>query len=540
MSLDAASKKSNNSGSSSTLLPILALLCAQLFTASWHVLGKHVMSQVPYLAPISYVLIRTLITSLTLLLVGTIHEGHTPFPPMFRDGSSTATFSRELSLQAGLLKPSSSSLSIESGSSNVGLPLSQCNSTDSLNGKDRNNAQDPLISSSRKQRHHHRHHHRPRRKKRKSPTFKNYVAMALSSIIMTLRNIQYTFKYYQQQINNLNPETVQIIFAGLAGMLLLPICYTTGLILTSPTVASVWDGPMIPLGCFCAAVTLGLEKRSKSYPVGQVGSLLLTVGGSIIVLLVDYLGGGHGIKGVNDGDGATTQDDIKISNAGVNEHMQFIRGNMVLMGLVVAYSATALLQKRLNRYPPIQLTAWMFGIGFIGCLTVLILDSIFGSRISGCTLGEALIQLYAALTTSPTFRYGLLYSAFFVGGASFSIVSYASSHLESSVITLFAAMQPPITAVLEWIWEGKELGWKKIGGMCCVGLGMWGFTYIKRVEKERMGEHIHHQRQQRPQKYVHPTKAQSFENDNVQSSSVNGNGRNGSPNLTNRKPHADV
>ena len=96
------------------------------------------------------------------------------------------------------------------------------------------------------------------------------------------------------------------------------------------------------------------------------------------------------------------------------------------------------------------------------------------------------------MTTSPTFRYGILYSAFFVGGACFSIASYASSHLESSVITLFAATQPPITAVLEWIWEGKELGWKKIGGMACVGLGMHLFTHIKKLEKEEKIEQDKH------------------------------------------------
>ncbi|KAK1745109.1 hypothetical protein QTG54_004400 [Skeletonema marinoi] len=69
-----------------------------------------------------------------------------------------------------------------------------------------------------------------------------------------------------------------------------------------------------------------------------------------------------------------------------------------------------------------------------------------------------------------------------------TVASYASSHLESSVITLFAACQPPMTAVLEWIWEGKGFGWKKVLGMCCVCCGMCGFTYIKRIESH----HKHH------------------------------------------------
>jgi len=523
-----------SSGGGGNLLPIIALLSAQLFTSSWHVLGKHVMHQVPFLAPISYVLIRTLVSWIVLLFVGVIHEGHVPFPPLFRDGHPSP---KELSMQAALTKPSSSpnpsSGSIESGNS-VGLSLSQNNSATSLNGafnggKQTDASKPHSLASSHKK---HRHHHRPRRKKRQPPTFKKHAVLLLHSTILStrrvLRNILYAFEYYRQQIYNLNYETVQIIFAGLSGMLILPTSYTTGLILTSPTVASVWDGPMIPLGCFCAAVTLGLEKQSKLHPFGQVGSLLLTVGGSIVVLLVDYLGGGHGMKE----SGEHGANEMK-RNGG--DHVQFIRGNMVLMGVVVAYSATALLQKRLNHYPPIQLTAWMFGIGHVGCLILLLFDSILGFNITGCSLGQALIQLYAALTTSPTFRYGLLYSALIVGGACFSIGSYASSHLESSVITLFAATQPPITAVLEWIWEGKALGWKKIGGMVCVGLGMWFFTYIKRIDQQKLQQQNH---------TSHSKKAQSHNSGSIQVSCSNGsvpsNANQASFNLTNRKVIADV
>jgi drug/metabolite transporter (DMT)-like permease len=110
------------------------------------------------------------------------------------------------------------------------------------------------------------------------------------------------------------------------------------------------------------------------------------------------------------------------------------------------------------------------------------LQNLRGATITGCTMRQAISQLTIALSTSPTFRYGVVYASFFVGGACFSIMSYASSHLDASIITLFAAIQPPITAVLEWIWEGKELGVKKIFGMICVGIGMLCFTYIKKDE----------------------------------------------------------
>ena len=186
----------------------------------------------------------------------------------------------------------------------------------------------------------------------------------------------------------------------------------------------------------------------------------------------------------------------------------------------------------------------MFGIGFLGCFTLLLLESllerILGIRILGCNLGQALLQISTALTTSPTFRYGVLYSAFFVGGACFSIASYASSHLESSVITLFAAAQPPITAVLEWVWEGKGLGWKKVAGMGCVGTGMCLFTYIKSLEKE---EKYCQPKKKFQQTYAHSTKAQPYENGEVLRVHSNREGslnKGRSPSLTNRKAHCDV
>merc|ERR1712238_294129 len=278
-------------------------------------------------------------------------------------------------------------------------------------------------------------------------------------------------------------------------------------------------------------VSLGLEKRSKFHPVGQVGSLLLSVVGSIVVVVVDYLGGGHGLKSED------VTKNIESTSSWVNDHLQFIQGNVVFIGLVAAYSATALLQRRLNNYPPIHLTGWMFGIAFAALWGLLLLESILGTRIIGCNLGQALFQIYIALTTSPTFRYGLLYSSFLVGGACFSVASYASFHLESSVITLFAAAQPPITAVLELIWEGKALGIVKVAGMGCVGSGMCIFTYIKSLEREENTE------KKSLQNYLHPMKAPPSENGPVRGHYRNGEKaltKDHSPNLINRKVHVDV
>ena len=419
------------------IIPYLALVTSQVITSSWHVLGKHVMHQVPYLTPIAFVLIRTAVSAVMLLTLGRIYEGHVPIPPLFCDDELDR-----------LIETNSLEL-IEVG---VGLSVNGSSdkaSTRKCHGKDKDAMK--------------------KRKRRRPSTWREQVGLLRKFISHKIQQ-----KPTKATSPTINPEIIQIVSASIAGMILLPLCYTTGLILTNPTVASVWDGPMIPLGVFCTAVGLGAEKMSRTRPFGQVISLLLTVGGSIIVLLVDFLGAHNSIK---DEDGEVV---------GHASHWQFIRGNILLMGITGTYAAMSLLQKQLTHFPPITLTGWMFASGFLGCCTLLLLDSALygmrGATLTGCTMELAITQLSVALSTSPTFRFGMIYAALFVGSACFSIMNYASSHLDASIITLFAAIQPPITAVLEFIWEGKELGFKKIIGMVCVGIGMCSFTHIKKSD----------------------------------------------------------
>ena len=420
-----AKKPCDETAAATVFLPILALLAAQLITASWHFLGKHVLRQVPYLDPISFVLFRTLVAYVALFLVGRLREGYVPFPPLYRDGSNNLRQQKLIDTQ-----PSSPIIELKRGFS----------STLSLSSPDSVHSVDIKCPAHRKKR---------RRKKHNSYTLLASLYQRISPMILL------PFKVYRQLTNDLNSEAIRIIFAGISGMIILPLCYTTGLILTSPTVVSVWDGPLIPLGCFVAAVAFGIESLSDVYPFVQVGSLLLTVFGSIVVLLVDYSGVGWMVVG---------DEDVVVFGSSISGHTQFLRGNIILMGVVTATSSLTLLQKSLSHYPSIHLTAWMFGIGFLGCLALLLLDGMMGGTITGCSLRQAVLQLHVALTTSSTFQFGVIYSALFVNGACFTIGSYASSHLDSSVITLFAATQPPVTAVLEWFWEGRELGWMKLAG----------------------------------------------------------------------------
>ena len=425
-------------GGSSTggILPYLALVASQLITSSWHVLGKHVMHQVPFLTPIAFILPRTGFTAVLLLTLGRIYEGHVSFPPLFCINGNTAdgTLCHD-DLDDGFVeeKKSASSLELaENGSSDSVLTKRILNGSDTTNvinghGSSRD---DTTVQK------------RRRRKMTSAVSAKGQLNLLREFIVNTMTSQQHTkSSTNRQNIISINPEVIQIVSASMAGMLLLPLCYTTGLILTNPTVASVWDGPMIPLSVFCTAVTLGVETLSRKRPIGQICSLLLTVGGSVVVLLIDFYGSHNKVA------------DEAGEIIGHANHWEFIRGNIVLMGIIGAYSAMSLLQKQLTHYPPVTLTRWMMAFGFVGCCCLLVMDSMLetlrGTTITGCNFGQAISQFTTAWVSSPTFRYGMVYASLFVGRACFSIMSYASLHLDASIITLFAAIQPPITAVME-------------------------------------------------------------------------------------------
>ena len=123
-----AKKPRDETAAATVFLPILALLAAQLITASWHVLGKHVLRQVPYLDPISFVLFRTLVAYVALFLVGRL-EGYVPFPPLYRDGNNNLRQQKLIDTQ-----PSSSIIELKRGFSST-LSLSSPDSVHSVDKK---------------------------------------------------------------------------------------------------------------------------------------------------------------------------------------------------------------------------------------------------------------------------------------------------------------------------------------------------------------------------------------------------------------------
>mmetsp|Transcript_24499 Transcript_24499/g.35857 ORF Transcript_24499/g.35857 Transcript_24499/m.35857 type:complete len:434 (+) Transcript_24499:64-1365(+) len=296
-------------------------------------------------------------------------------------------------------------------------------------------------------------------------------------------------------------ERYMLLMGGCCGACFMPLFYLSGLMHTTPTVAAVWDGPMLPVLMFVITLALGIEQLNKHNLFVQVISLATTVLGSMLVLLGDF----HHHK--------TSHQELDMWDKG--KFYEFINGNIMLAAMVGSYSVMCLAQRSMasggnsaspptspssrrtsptspsgpssgtankitDDYPPLTLTSWFFGVGAV-CNIVLV--AIFGSSIPG---GVTLYQVYDEISQamfyedhSGFFCLGLLYAVCLMSAFINVSVSYSSKYLESSVVTLFSAGQPPITVLLEHFLFGKAITDFKIMGMFMVAFGMFFFTSSK-------------------------------------------------------------
>jgi len=257
----------------------------------------------------------------------------------------------------------------------------------------------------------------------------------------------------------------KIVAAGVCGGSLMPLFYLSGLIHTTPTVTAVWDGPFLPVLVFIATLFLGIERLSAK-PLQQISSLLLTVMGSLLVLVGDF----HHHKAAH----------MELETWHDGRAHEFLLGNALLFAMILSYAAMAMIQKDLSEYfLPLTLTSWIFGVGAVANVLLVVF---VGKYLPGgaVTLMGVYEETRHAMATSTTFIMGLLYAVFCLTALCNSVLSYASKYLDSSLVVLFCALQPPITVVMEYFAFNKAIGAKKIIGMIAVGIGMVYFTSYKK------------------------------------------------------------
>lgn len=250
-------------------------------------------------------------------------------------------------------------------------------------------------------------------------------------------------------------EFAKLVVGGVTGGCLVQLLYLQGLIMTSPTTTSVWDGPLLPVIVFCLAILRGTEKLYN--PLWRIATLILTCSGLCLVLFGDYhhrLGGGG---------------DHNIDSSEMTANRRFLLGNIVILFQDFCHAFMAIVQRELRRFPPLTLTSWLFGIGVVANLIVIVVTP-------GTSVSSVISKTMRALLESHQFIVGLAFAVVVMSAFTYSILSYASRHLESSVVTLFAAAQPPITVALESFFFGTPICVSKRVGISMVCCGMYFFT----------------------------------------------------------------
>jgi len=269
----------------------------------------------------------------------------------------------------------------------------------------------------------------------------------------------------------------KLVVGGVTGGCLVQLLYLQGLVMTSPTTTSVWDGPLLPVIVFCVTILMGREKLHN--PTRRIASLFLTCSGWFLVLFGDYH---HRL-----GEGGVTNTYAGMSGASALATRRFMIGNLVILVQDCCHALMAIMQRELKEYPPLTLTSWLFGIGVVANLIIIMLTP------GTASISGVIFKTIKALSESHQFMVGLAFAVVVMSAFTYSVLSYASRHLESSVVTLFAAAQPPITVAMEFFFFKTPIGTSKIVGAIMVCCGMFYFTKLsttatahqRKVEKRK-------------------------------------------------------
>jgi len=257
------------------------------------------------------------------------------------------------------------------------------------------------------------------------------------------------------------PKWKHIPVFALLGFLMFTgqLCFILGLYYTSAPNASIFQ-QTIP--CITALFSVILRLESVHYKSitswAKFLGIFCAAGGSALMILTNLKGGSHSA-------------------------MQEIMGDIFLLVGTTSGAFYIMTQKYFvwteeNNYPPISVTAWIYGFGMLCML------------ISSSYYAITDIRLFK-LTTGAIFPLG--YSAVISSGLCYVLVSYAVKHTSSTVVTAFSPVQVPTTILLAYFLFGTKLdAFDYVGGLCIIlGLFLVCWSKYKEEEKEKLEQKIH-------------------------------------------------
>lgn len=220
--------------------------------------------------------------------------------------------------------------------------------------------------------------------------------------------------------NKISQRTkIKLFFCGLFGCFVTQHAYVFGLMLTSPTAISLFDGPLTPIAVFLLALLIGLEHAGRTMKdfFQQFLPIIATVSGAALVLM-----------GVSQG---LDESEVTVNS---RDTQYKLYGIPLLFVECLSMATTIILQKLLlNAVPQYFLVAVMYSVGTISCAVFILL-------VERKSLLVLLTAAFIELTVNPPFLLGLIYSVLIHSVLAMITFNYGAKRLEASKGEFFIAL----------------------------------------------------------------------------------------------------
>lgn len=238
-------------------------------------------------------------------------------------------------------------------------------------------------------------------------------------------------------------------------LMLNQIFYTTGMYLTSPVIAAVFQPAVAVFTCLFSV----LLKREKSSVWKFLGVVVAAVG-AVSMLLINTLTSN-----------TTTSTSSNNNTNNNNEWIYGVAGTLCFIANTFSYSFYLITQKTLldKGIPPITITTYSF------CTECVFL----------AFLGAFFLPFFHPKKVSPMGWFGLFYAGIAQGSVSFTLGTYAARLLSPAVISVYSCVNPVIAAVYTFIFLGKLSSPWVLIGVVLITLGVFLVSFARYRENKK-------------------------------------------------------
>ncbi len=245
-------------------------------------------------------------------------------------------------------------------------------------------------------------------------------------------------------------------------LMLNQIFYTTGMYLTSPVIAAVFQPAVAVFTCLFSV----LLKREKSSVWKFLGVMVAAVG-AVSMLVINTLTTNH----------STSKSTTSSSSSSEYEWMYGVAGTCCFIANTLSYSFYLITQKTLldKGIPPITITTYSFCTEcvFLGLLGAFFFPFFYPKKVT--LLGWV----------------GLFYAGIAQGSVSFTLGTYAAKLLSPAVISVYSCVNPIIAALYTLVFLGKVSSPWVLIGIVLITLGVFLVSFARYRENKNALQEQH-------------------------------------------------